>query len=321
MLQSIPGLKLTAQFTHYAGHAKEMCTGLRRADYDLVIAVGGDGTVNEVINGLLGPADKAPAAEQIPALAVIPTGSANVFVRALGFPPEPVEATEALVNTIRNDLRRNIDVGTWDNKWFAVNVGFGLDADVISQMERARQRGFSATPLRYIRLTTRAWRRAHRRPPSISVSAVDSSGNSVTVSKLPICFASNTNPWTFFGPLPVVTNPRNSFDVGLGIFGLTSLDGVAGIVTMLQMLGANLPAATQRWLDKRVFVFDDAIEAQLTCTEPQAFQVDGEFAGEMDTVKLGAVANALEVFAPTETIQPTPLSWIRLGLSFFDLRL
>ena len=87
------------------------------------------------------------------------------------------------------------------------------------------------------------------------------------------------------------------------------------------MLGANLPTATQRWLDKRVFVFDDAIEAQLTCTEPQAFQVDGEFAGEMDTVKLGAVANALEVFAPTETIQPTPLSWIRLGLSFFDLRL
>lgn len=321
MLRAVPGLQLAAQFTHYAGHAKEMCTGLTRKDYDLVIAVGGDGTVNEVVNGLLGTADHAPNANNIPALAVIPTGSANVFVRALGFPPEPVEATKALVDTIRHNKRRMIDVGTWDDQWFVVNVGFGLDAEVISKMERARQRGFSATPLRYIRLTARAWRQAHRRPPSIAVTATDSSGNSVSVKQLPICFASNTNPWTFFGPLPVVTNPRNSFDVGLGIFGLTSLDGVAGIVAMLQMLGANLPPQVQRWLNKRVFIFDDAMKVQLECVETQAFQVDGEFAGEMDAVELGAVANALEVFAPTETIQPTPMSWIRLGLSFFDVRL
>ena len=88
---------------------------MTRDDYDVIIAVGGDGTVNEVVNGLLGPADEQrPDPQSIPALAVIPTGSANVFVRALGFPNTPMEATHVLARMLDRDLRRTIYLGTWN---------------------------------------------------------------------------------------------------------------------------------------------------------------------------------------------------------------
>lgn len=325
VLRNVPGLHLHAQFTHHAGHATTLCEGLTRADYDVVIAVGGDGTVNEVINGLLGPVPAAGEASKsyhdIPALAAIPTGSANVFARALGFPPEPIQATETLAHTLRHGLTRTIDMGTWNDKWFAVNAGFGIDADVIANMERVRQRGFSATPLRYLRVTARAWRRLRKYPPNISVSAVNRDGERRDIAKLPVCMASNTNPWSFFGPLPVVTNPRNSFDVGLGLFGVTRLDGIAGATTMLQMLGANLPRFVTSWLNERTFVFDDTMEATLTCAKTQRFQVDGEYAGDFTSVTLGAIPEAIEVYAPADKVTPTPMSWVRLALSFFDIRL
>ncbi|MDF5821680.1 diacylglycerol kinase family protein [Corynebacterium felinum] len=317
-LRSVPGLRLHAQFTHEAGHARRMCEGLTRKQWDVVIAVGGDGTVNEVINGLL---SSGLDAHSIPAVGVIPTGSANVFARALGFPPEAVQAAEVLASTLALNLRRTIGLGTWDEKWFAVNAGFGLDADVIANMERARRRGFSATPLRYLRVAWRAWRRVRQYPPSIQVHAKNPSGAVVSEKRLPIVMASNTNPWTFLGPLPVVTNPRNSFDVGLSLFGLRSVDGVVGVLAVLQMLGANLISPLRRWIHSRTFTFDDSHEVELVCAQPLRFQVDGEYAGEFDRVRLGAVPDAIEVLCPTEPVPATPESIVRLILSFFDIRI
>ena len=80
LVRSIDDSHLITKFTHYAGHAEDMTRGLSRDDYDVVIAVGGDGTVNEVVNGLLGKVgDGRRKASEVPALAVIPTGSANVL--------------------------------------------------------------------------------------------------------------------------------------------------------------------------------------------------------------------------------------------------
>ncbi len=118
-----------------------------------------------------------------------------------------------------------------------------------------------------------------------------------------------------------MTNPRNSFDMGLGLFGVTRLDGIAGATAMLQMLGANLPRFATSWLKERTFTFDDVLEVDLTCAKTQRFQVDGEYAGDFKTVTLGAIPEAIEVYAPTDKVTPTPMSWVRLALSFFDIRL
>ena len=248
LLRDVEGAHMRMQFTHYAGHAEEIVRGMTRTDFDAIVVFGGDGTVNEVVNGLLGPADRKdrPRPEELPVLGVVPTGSANVFVRALGIPNTPVEAAHVLARLMERDTRRKIHLGTWNDRWFAVNAGFGLDADVLARVDRAREMGFSATPLRYLAVSAQAYLRARVIPPEISVHAVSRAGEQFTAHKVPLMFTSNTNPWTFLGPLPVVTNPRNSFDAGLGLFGVSDLGGIHGLVGMLHLMGVTVGACCPR---------------------------------------------------------------------------
>lgn len=315
-LRAVPGLELRAQMTHYAGHARHMCENLTVEDYDVVIAVGGDGTVNEVINGLLGDLPSAP-----PALAVIPTGSANVFARALGLPADPAQAAEVLADALHKGSTRRINLGKWGSQWFAVNAGFGIDADVIASVERVRRRGFAATPLRYAHAAIRSWLKLHRHAPRMSVRAINRNGEEFVHDDLPIVIASNTNPWTFLGPLPVVTNPRNSFDLGLSLWAITDLRGIGGVASMAHLVGIGHNKVIADVLQRRTLMFDDATEVSIVCHENQRFQADGEYVGQFEEVTLKAVADAIEVYAPTEPVKPTPLSMLKVGLSFFDPRL
>lgn len=306
LLRSVEGLRLTGMFTHRPGHAEEICRGLTRRDWDVVVVVGGDGTVHEAVNGLLGRVgEQRQDPRELPALAVIPTGSANVFARALGFPPDPVSATSMLVELLRADLRRGICLGTWNDRWFAVNAGFGMDADVVARVHEAREYGFAATPLRYLRVSLLVWARARRDPPRIDVHAVSVDGRELRLQEVPLFVASNTNPWTFLGPLPVVTNPRNSFDQGLGLFGLTSLQGVRGVAGMLHLIGFGYRTFFEDWVRGRTVQFDDAADVELRCPRPQRFQADGEYVGEFAHAVLSSRMNAIEVFAPK---QPYPVS-------------
>ncbi|WP_293768906.1 diacylglycerol kinase family protein [uncultured Corynebacterium sp.] len=299
-LAALDGLEVLVKFTHYAGHAAELVRGVTRKEWDAVIAVGGDGTVNEVVNGLLGkPGSRAADPATLPVLGVIPTGSANVFARALGFPGQPADAARVLAETMYYDLRRTVRLGTWEGEsadvhtteWFAVNAGFGLDADILTSVDRQRAKGRSATPLRYLVTTLRGWRRALIDPPSLDVEAHDGERH-LRLHGVELLLASNTNPWTFLGPLPVVTNPRNSFDEGLGLFGLHRLHGPSGFAGLLHLFGAY------RLSRKQVIQFDDAQSVVLTVPHSHSFQADGEVEGSYTRVELRSVPDALEVYAP-----------------------
>ena len=92
-------MKLEAVTTEYRGHARDLGRQAAESkDIELVVALGGDGTVNEVVNGLL---HNGPSPENLPRLAVVPGGSTNVFARALGLPNDAVEATGALLDALR----------------------------------------------------------------------------------------------------------------------------------------------------------------------------------------------------------------------------
>lgn len=314
VLRDVEGVEMLVKNTHYPRHAEEIVSGLTRDDFDAIVAVGGDGTVAEIINGMLGPVEldedgkvapgDRPQPEQLPALAIIPTGSANVFVRALGFPASPVEATHVLARLLERNQRRKICLGTWNERWFAVNAGFGLDADVLARVDRAREKGFSATPLRYLSVAVRGYLRARRTPPQITVEARAMDGKELKMKDAPLIFASNTNPWTFLGPLPVVTNPENSFSQGLGLFGLTDLGGVTGLVGMLHLAGADKRRLLNKLTTANTVEFDDAETVTLTTREPQRFQADGESEGKFDHVRLSSVVDAIEVFAPRDPEPP-----------------
>ncbi|MDQ1644766.1 MAG: hypothetical protein QOJ50_950, partial [Cryptosporangiaceae bacterium] len=121
--------------TRRRGHAAELARTAGADGFGVVVALGGDGTVNEVVNGLL---TDGPSAE-VPALAVVPGGSTNVFARAIGLPRDPIDATSVLLEALREHRTRTIGLGRMPGRWFTFCAGIGLDAEVVRRVERARQ--------------------------------------------------------------------------------------------------------------------------------------------------------------------------------------
>ena len=98
-------VKLTVAHTDHRGHAVEIARDAARDGVDVLIVHGGDGTVNEVVNGILGERDGVDPGGA-PTVGVVPGGSANVFARALGISPDPIEATNQLIDLL-GEYRRS----------------------------------------------------------------------------------------------------------------------------------------------------------------------------------------------------------------------
>jgi diacylglycerol kinase family enzyme len=278
--------------TKARAHAVELASQATADGYDVVVALGGDGTVNEVVNGLLagGPGPS------VPALAVVPGGNANVFARALGMADNPVEATGQLLDALREQRRRPVGLGhatgTWlpggteAERWFVFCAGLGLDAEVVRQVERKRAKGSKATPGLFVRTGVSHFftSRDRREVPML----LHADGREPT--PLGLALVCNTNPWTYLGPRPVQPCPQAGFETGLDLFGLTSLPTVATLRHLRQIL-----APDPRPRGRRVVGVHDAAEFHLTADRPLAFQVDGDDLGDTDRVHFRSVPGALDV--------------------------
>ena len=275
-------VKLDVVVTRYRGHAAELATRARDEAVDVVVVLGGDGTVNEVLNGLLaeGPSDA------VPALGVVPGGSANVFARALGAARDPLEATHGLLRALEEGRTRTVGLGRADERWFSFNAGLGWDADVIASMEHARGQGHDATPTRYVGTAIRRWAHARVRPPELTVELPGRE----PVTGVKLALVSNTDPWTYLGGRPVRTNPGCSFDGGLGLFALRSL----GLPTVLRLISQILRQGGEPGLPS-VERDDDVPSLRVTCDEPVNLQVDGDHLGQRSDVEFVAVPDALRV--------------------------
>jgi diacylglycerol kinase family enzyme len=104
--------------TERRAHATELCRDAARQGYDVVVAFGGDGTVNEAANGLAGSG--------VP-LTCLPGGRANVFCRILGIPGDVVDATEHLLGLADDWRPRAVDLGRLGDRYFLFAAGIGLD--------------------------------------------------------------------------------------------------------------------------------------------------------------------------------------------------
>src|SRR5438270_6907941 len=112
--------------TEAPGHATEICREAAHEGYDVVVAFGGDGTINEAANGLLGSSTP---------LCCLPGGTTNVFARLIGIPGELVDATEHLL-AIADDWRpRSVDLGVVNGRCFTFASGLGLDASVVERVD------------------------------------------------------------------------------------------------------------------------------------------------------------------------------------------
>jgi diacylglycerol kinase family enzyme len=274
--------------TRYRGHGTSLAADAASAGYGLVITLGGDGTVNEAVNGLLRPS-RPPAAP--PALAALPGGSANVFARALGLAPDPVDATGQVLSALAAGRFRSIGLGLADDRYFTFNSGMGLDAEVVRAVEGRRAHGRSVSPALYMRMAGRQfWRLTDRRTPAMHLGSPapgDADG-----TPLFWCTVSNTSPWTYVGRRPVQTNPEASFDAGLDVFGLRSLSTPRTLSTLRQMLSARQAGPPR---GRGVVTAHNLTMLTLTADRPVAFQIDGEYVGERERVSFRSVPDALRV--------------------------
>jgi diacylglycerol kinase family enzyme len=146
-------VRLEVAYTKRRGHAAELARAAAQDGIDLVVTLGGDGTVNEAVNGLM-TADTGPAgnrATERPALAVVPGGSTNVFARALGLPGEWAEGTSLILEALVEGRTRTVGLGRVDERYFTFCAGFGIDAEVVRRVEQSRRRGAVSRPTLYMR--------------------------------------------------------------------------------------------------------------------------------------------------------------------------
>jgi diacylglycerol kinase family enzyme len=304
--------------TRYRGHAASLAEMAAADGHQLVLTLGGDGTVNEAVNGLLrsasapcldgGPAGAAPASTAPastapggaapaarPSLAALPGGNANVFTRALGLPADLIDATGHIIQAVQAGRHRNIGLGRIDltglaSRYFTFNAGLGLDAEVVRVIEGLRARGRPATSWLYVLTALRQFYAVtDRRHPALTLEC----DGRPPVGHLFMGIVSNTSPWTYLGHRPVNPSPRAAFDTGLDLFALRRLRTISTLNALRQMItprGAPLSG-------RDVVSLHDQPEFRISSGRPVAVQIDGEYVGEHEVVTFRSVPDALRVIA------------------------
>ncbi|HUH68255.1 MAG TPA: diacylglycerol kinase family protein [Mycobacterium sp.] len=286
-------LQLTVQHTNHRSHGTELGHAAARDGVDLVVVHGGDGTVSAVVNGMLGRPGALPT-EQVPAVAVVPGGSANVLARSLGIPPDPTAATNQLIALLddyeHQQKWRRIGLIDCGERWAVLNAGMGVDAEAVAAVEAQRDKGVKVTPSRYTTAAVRACVAYSRREPRLTVQLPDRD----PVSGVYFVFVSNASPWTYSNNRPMWTNPGCTFESGLGVFGVTGLKVVPSLRLLRQMF------AKRPKLDAKQLVRDDDVACvKVICAgAPIASQFDGDYLGVRETMTFRAVPDALAVVAP-----------------------
>ena len=269
--------------TEYRGHAHDLARG-SSGHYDVVIGLGGDGTINELANGLL------PLGDDAPALGALPGGNASVFARNIGLPRDTIDATVELLRALDEGRMRKIGVGhLWTpeiERYFLFNAGMGVDASVLARMVSRREKGKAVSDSAYVRMALdEVFRGLDRQRPHLTLTPGD----------LNVYFALvvNLTPWTYVGNRAIDPRPRASLNDRLTAYAPTraTLPSLLRLARSL-MVGADLEAA------KDVHTLFDVGHITLTADRPTWVQADGEAVGQVETATLSHVGDALLVVGP-----------------------
>ena len=268
--------------TQSPGHATELTREAAGQGYDVVVAFGGDGTVNEAVNGLAG--SDTP-------LTCLPGGRANVYCRMLGIPSDVVDATEHLLRIADDWCPRAVDVGEVNGRKFVFSAGVGLDASVVQRVDahprmKARLGEWYYTWAGIDTFT----RRYVVRPPRLEAIVGEQRIPGVTA------IVQNATPYTYFGDRPVQMAE-----------GATLVSGdLAGIV-LARARPSGIPTIIWRALSKRAKVSDHRhihpfsgvteLSVRTTDERPLPLQVDGDHIGDAEEATFGVDAGALQVVA------------------------
>ena len=194
---------VTLAETSRRGHATRLAQGAAAAGTEVVVVLGGDGTLNEAANGL---------ARSQCALAPLPGGSTNVFARTIGLPNDPIEATSDLLDSLAQGSIKRVGLGSVNGRYFLFHVGMGFDAAVVAQVERrSGLKRYAGHPLFVYAGFDTASAPLRPQPPPLLGSVPDGS----VVDDGYLCICLNTSPYTYLGNRPLDLAPEATLERGL----------------------------------------------------------------------------------------------------------
>jgi diacylglycerol kinase family enzyme len=244
--------------TERKGHATELA---RAAHGDAVFVYGGDGVVNEVLNGL--PEGKP--------LGIIPGGHTNVLARALGVPPEPAQAVH----------ERRISLGRVNGRRFSFSAGIGVDSETVRELETMKRLhdGRRRGDFSYARVAAR--RLVRRYEPRLEIGGA---------GRAAMIFVSNDAVFTYAGPRPFRFSPEARFELGLDFVAPRR----SGAASALRFFGRAVSGRGLAGLPGVLHGHDlDAI--RVTCDEPLPLEADGEDLGDVTEAVFEAERDAVSV--------------------------
>ena len=276
-------LSLRVAHTENRGHAAHLAAAAADSGVDLIVVHGGDGTVNEVVNGLMYRGVRPDS----PLLAVVPGGSTNVFARALGIDADPTLATEQILEALTAHRIRVVSLGRADDRYFTFNAGLGLDAEAVHHVEKRRRGGSPISNFLHFRMTVSGYFRSDRKHPRMTVELPGRD----PIEGAYLAFVSNVDPWTYFGKRPVRTNPGTAPWGGLGVFTMTKLGVPTALRASAEILRGHPPSNSS----KSIIRAQDEAWVTVRCKEPVDLQVDGDYLGTRSEVEFVSVPNALRL--------------------------
>jgi diacylglycerol kinase family enzyme len=273
--------KLEMVETTRPGHATEAARQAAQDGVDVVAALGGDGTVNEVANGLAGTNS---------ALAIVPAGLANVFARSLGIPGDPVEATGLLLKCLAMGTEpRRVPLGRADGRFFTTNFGIGLDGAVVRRVQRRQRLKKQVGEWYFVWTAVRLFSWGYdRRIPRVRVAW----GAELELERtgLYLAMVQNTTPYTFLGGRGLRLCPDATLDGGLDCFAVDTMRARSILPIVASAFGSGRHARSSH-----VTYLKDQARILIRADEPLPIQMDGEFVGERTRILVESVPDALSV--------------------------
>lgn len=264
------------------GHATRLAQGAADEGYDVVVVLGGDGTLNEAANGLAGSAT---------ALATLPGGSTNVFARTLGLPDDPLDATVVILEALAGRSIRRIGLGAVNGRRFLFHVGIGFDAAVVADVERRGSLKRWANHVLFGWSAFVTWLNGYeRRRPRFRVKVDDIADGDNGV--FAVCL--NTNPYSYVGTRPFNVDTGATLDSALSVVTLRSLDLLPTISLITSALGSG--EALRR--SHNVAFHREVHSATIEGYGQFPHQVDGDYLGEVDRLEIRFEPEALALVIP-----------------------
>ena len=264
------------------GHAARLARGAANEGVDVVVVMGGDGTLNEAANGLVGTDT---------ALGVLPGGSTNVFARTIGLPNDPVECTGVLLDALARGSIRRVGLGAVNGRCFLFHTGLGFDAAVVEQVERRSSlKRYAGHPL-FVYAGFATWFRHYDTSrPRMAVRLPD--GRVVDDAYFTIVL--NTSPYTYLGNRPLDLAPEATLDTGLSVVVIRTMQfaRVLGLIASALGRGSHLRAS------RHALLAHDLDELVVSGHGPVPYQVDGDFLGEGEGFRFEHRPDALNLVLP-----------------------